>query len=109
MRVIGRGPGSTRHSSPSSEVAHTEPAPTATAVSELLPSSISSATRLVRGSIRVRLLSQLTVQTPSSPAAIVFASTSTLATILPVRGSMRDTPSSGLAAHTAPAPTAIPG
>ena len=50
-------------------------------------------------------------QTPSSPAAMVEAEmpTSIVATSLPVSGSIRDRVSSGLIAHTAPAPTAIRG
>ena len=47
--------------------------------------------------------------TPSSSAAIDPASTSIVATSLPVSGSIRETVWSGLSAHTAPAPTTMSG
>jgi hypothetical protein len=52
VRVSGRGPGSTRQSRPSSELAQTAPPPTAIPGRKLLPSSIGGSARLVRGSIR---------------------------------------------------------
>jgi hypothetical protein len=76
----------------------------------LLVTGIVSATRLVRGSIRMTawFRSQLRNQTPSWPAAIVLATTpvSIVAMRLPVARSIRETVGSGSIAHTAPAPTA---
>ncbi len=69
-------------------------------------------TRFVRGLIEKTARSdQLRNQTPSPPAAIVLGRTPVgmVATRRPVLGSMRDTLSSRLRAHTAPAPTAICG
>ena len=70
VRSIGLGPGSTRHSTPSSEVAHTAPPPTAMPNSWLLPSSIALRMRFVRGSICAIVFSPEITQTPASPAAI---------------------------------------
>ena len=109
MRSTG---GSTRHSTPSSEVAHTDPAPTAIPNRRLLPSSIGSPVRLVRGSIGVSVLSHPPIQTPASPAAIVRVppgGDGIAATRRPLLASRRDTFPSGLIAQTAPAPTAIIG
>ena len=111
LLVTGCGPGSMRHTSPSfSPVAHTDPAPTAMPSRTFAPTGIVWPTRLVRGSIRVTAeRSASTNQTPASPAAIVLARASIVATLLPVLGSMREIVWSGLIAQTAPAPTAMPG
>ena len=105
------GPGSTRHSTPSSEVAHTAPPPTAIPNRRLLPSSIALRMRFVRGSICEIVFSPEITHTPASPAAIAPASSGprTTATRRPLAGSRRETVLSVLIAHTAPAPTAIMG
>jgi hypothetical protein len=67
-------------------------------------------TLFVRASIPVIVvLSKPTTQTPSRPAAIRLANVSIVAMSLPVRGSMREIVPSRFPAHTAPAPTAMPG
>jgi hypothetical protein len=109
VRRTGGRPGSIRHTTPSpSAVAQTWPAPTAMPERFWAPTGIFSRTRFVLGSIRVtaRVSSALMNQTPSLPAAIVAASTTILATRLPLSGSIRETVRSSLIAQTAPAPTA---
>src|SRR5215212_7639563 len=107
--VTGLGPGSIRHTTPSCcAVTQILPAPTAIAVPALVPMRIFWPTRFVRGSICVTT-DPLSTQIPSVPAAILSASTSIVATSLPVSGSIRETVWSGLSAQTAPAPTAMSG